>query len=230
MKLSDKIYTCRKKTGLSQEALAEKLGVSRQAVSKWETGEAEPDTGKLKPLAGIFGVTVDWLLTEEEPAEAGASVPTAEEAASRLYGEAGEQPRGGAERGGGNRADWTEGLPRSLEKLARRYGWLAGVYVAVSGAGIAFVGFLAWFTSRSMVESFNSMAGGLGGFGGGFGETVWYDSAGNVIGTSGGMSGFAANNPVSIVGGILLAVGILIVIAGVVLAVILKNRFDGRDQ
>ena len=38
MKLSDKIYHCRKKVGLSQEALAEKIGVSRQAISKWETG------------------------------------------------------------------------------------------------------------------------------------------------------------------------------------------------
>lgn len=38
MKLQEKIYYCRKKSGLSQEALAEKIGVSRQAVSKWETG------------------------------------------------------------------------------------------------------------------------------------------------------------------------------------------------
>ena len=38
MSLSEKIYTCRKKAGLSQDALAQKLGVSRQAVSKWETG------------------------------------------------------------------------------------------------------------------------------------------------------------------------------------------------
>lgn len=40
MKLSEKIYYCRKKAGKSQEALAEELGVSRQAISKWETGEA----------------------------------------------------------------------------------------------------------------------------------------------------------------------------------------------
>ena len=38
MKLSDKIYHCRKKASLSQEALAERIGVSRQAISKWETG------------------------------------------------------------------------------------------------------------------------------------------------------------------------------------------------
>ena len=40
MKLSDKIYHCRKKAGLSQEALAERIGVSRQAISKWETGDS----------------------------------------------------------------------------------------------------------------------------------------------------------------------------------------------
>ena len=44
MKLPEKILYCRKRAGLSQEALAERLGVSRQAVSKWETGEALPET------------------------------------------------------------------------------------------------------------------------------------------------------------------------------------------
>ena len=47
MKLSEKIYACRKKAGLSQEALAERIGVSRQAISKWETGEASPEISKL---------------------------------------------------------------------------------------------------------------------------------------------------------------------------------------
>ena len=51
MKLSEKICCCRKKCGYSQETLAQMLGVSRQAVSKWETGESEPETGKLKLLA-----------------------------------------------------------------------------------------------------------------------------------------------------------------------------------
>jgi len=40
MKLNERIYYCRKRTGLSQEALAEKIGVSRQAISKWETGDS----------------------------------------------------------------------------------------------------------------------------------------------------------------------------------------------
>ena len=66
MNLSDKIYSCRKKTGLSQEALAEKLGVSRQAVSKWETAEAIPELSKIPVMAKIFGVTADWLLSDKD--------------------------------------------------------------------------------------------------------------------------------------------------------------------
>ena len=64
MKLHEKITAYRKKCGLSQETLAEKVGVSRQAVSKWETGDALPEITKLKSLADCFGVTVDFLLDE----------------------------------------------------------------------------------------------------------------------------------------------------------------------
>lgn len=67
MTLSEKIYTCRRKQGLSQETLAEQLSVSRQAVSKWETGDAEPESGKLIALAQTFHVTVDWLLNGDDP-------------------------------------------------------------------------------------------------------------------------------------------------------------------
>ena len=65
MKLSDKIWVLRKKAGMSQEALAEKIGVSRQAISKWETGEAAPEITKLPLLARTFSVTADWLLDDE---------------------------------------------------------------------------------------------------------------------------------------------------------------------
>lgn len=65
MRLHEKIYELRKKEGLSQEALAEKLGVSRQSVSKWETGEATPEVSKLLSLSKLFGVTTDYLLDDE---------------------------------------------------------------------------------------------------------------------------------------------------------------------
>lgn len=66
MKLYEKITLFRKKNGLSQEELAEKIGVSRQAVSKWETGDALPEITKLKALAETFNVTVDFLLDDEK--------------------------------------------------------------------------------------------------------------------------------------------------------------------
>ena len=67
MKLSEKIAGERKKLGWSQEELAERLGVSRQAVSKWESGQSVPDLTKLLGLSKVFGVTTDYLLKETEP-------------------------------------------------------------------------------------------------------------------------------------------------------------------
>ena len=62
MTLGETIQAKRTALGLSQEALAERVGVSRQAVSKWEVGDAVPDTDKLVPLARALGVSVDELL------------------------------------------------------------------------------------------------------------------------------------------------------------------------
>lgn len=65
MAISDKILSLRKENGLSQEAFAEKLGVSRQSVSKWESGTAMPDIDKIVSISEIFGVTTDFLLKED---------------------------------------------------------------------------------------------------------------------------------------------------------------------
>lgn len=65
--VSEKIYTLRRKSGLSQEQLAEKIGVSRQTVSKWENGAALPELEKLITLAQCFHVTLDELTGEGEP-------------------------------------------------------------------------------------------------------------------------------------------------------------------
>ncbi len=59
--LPENLYALRRKSGLSQEQLAEEIGVSRQAISKWETGLSTPELGKLKALSGYFGVTIDQL-------------------------------------------------------------------------------------------------------------------------------------------------------------------------
>lgn len=65
MKLSDKIVGLRKSNGMSQEDLAEKLDVSRQAISRWESGAAMPDANNILQLSKLFGVTTDYLLNDD---------------------------------------------------------------------------------------------------------------------------------------------------------------------
>ena len=62
METKDVIINLRTARGLSQEALAEKIFVTRQAVSRWETGETTPNTETLKLLSGLFGVSINTLL------------------------------------------------------------------------------------------------------------------------------------------------------------------------
>ena len=80
MILADKIIYLRKKKGWSQEELAEKMNVSRQAVSKWESAQSIPDLAKILQLSELFGVTTDYLLKDEIEEEA---VGDAEEACVR---------------------------------------------------------------------------------------------------------------------------------------------------
>lgn len=66
MKINEKISILRRDSGLSQDELAEKLNVSRQSVSKWETGSALPDSDKILALAELFDVSTDFLLRDSE--------------------------------------------------------------------------------------------------------------------------------------------------------------------
>ena len=73
MTLREKLIVSRNKAGLSQMELANQLGVSRQAVSRWESGDTTPSVDKLKTLARIYGVSLDWLCSDTadgEPPEA----------------------------------------------------------------------------------------------------------------------------------------------------------------
>ena len=65
MILADKVMALRKKNGWSQEELAEKLNISRQSVSKWESGASIPDIDKIIALSGLFGVSTDYLLKDD---------------------------------------------------------------------------------------------------------------------------------------------------------------------
>lgn len=115
MNLSEKILHCRRKSGLSQEALADKLGVSRQAISKWETGTASPEIDKLLLLAKEFKVSTDWLLSNE-------SIESNQEERKPQ-----QDPR--------------ENLPHFLRHLTQKYGWLAGLYLIFYGTGATIMGF-----------------------------------------------------------------------------------------
>ena len=69
MILADKIIDLRKKNGWSQEELAEKLGVTRQSISKYEGAQSVPDLDKIIKLSEIFGVTTDYLLRYDAETE-----------------------------------------------------------------------------------------------------------------------------------------------------------------
>ena len=218
MNLAGKILYCRKKAGLSQEALAEKLGVSRQAVSKWETGDAVPELSKLVLLAKAFDVTTDWLLSESEPEPEESPEP-----------EIPPVPETPAQSG-----NWVESIPGVIGRLIRRYGWLYGVYTALAGFGFIVIGAIARGVSLSMERSFFGGMGGMSSFGGygGFPDfagsgTIWYDSAGNVISSPFGSSGIGSSgftNPVAVVGTVVIVIGVVMLIAGAALAEYLRKR------
>lgn len=75
MTLGERIKACRQQAGMSQEKVAELVGISRQAVTKWETNQSAPSTDNLFKLAEIFGTTVDLLLPEKTATE---EIPVAE--------------------------------------------------------------------------------------------------------------------------------------------------------
>ena len=75
--LGGKIQRCRKSLGISQEELAQRLGVSRQSVAKWETGQSVPDLNRLVTLADMLGASLDYLLRDAIPQDAVATAEVA---------------------------------------------------------------------------------------------------------------------------------------------------------
>ena len=75
MMFAENLVALRKVHAMSQEELAERIGVSRQTLSKYETGESLPDIEKCKALADVFGITVDDLICYEKSAGMGLGIP-----------------------------------------------------------------------------------------------------------------------------------------------------------
>ncbi len=85
MKFHEKLYSLRKSKDLSQDELAEKLGISRQAVSRWEMGTAEPSAQNLIEIGKLFGVSIDYLLKDDAEKESCESAPESEKAKSHPF-------------------------------------------------------------------------------------------------------------------------------------------------
>lgn len=208
MKLNEKIAWYRRENKLSQEELAARVGVSRQAVSKWELGEASPDVGKLLALARAFGVTTDHLLNGEEAPERDTPPPQAASTAPPAPSQ-----------------DALPNLPGFLGKMVRRWGWLAGIYLALEGAGVALVGFIArWFFGSmfsAATKASNQMMDVMGGFGMTGGWT--YDGPPELEGAFMDALGIAPQtvpqaSPLSEMGSFFLGVSTLILVIGLIMA------------
>ena len=74
MKLAEKLFELRKEKGWSQEKLAEQINVSRQSISKWESGQVLPEIEKIIELSKIFQVTTDYLLLDENSEKSSTTV------------------------------------------------------------------------------------------------------------------------------------------------------------
>lgn len=215
MKLNEKIAYYRREKKLSQEELAAQVGVSRQAVSKWELGEASPDINKLLALARSFGVTTDHLLNESEEPERSAP-PIREDAPPAPPPDEVSDP--------------ISRLPGFLGRMARRWGWLAGVYIALQGLGVTLVGALARWGFGSMFRAQRQMMSGIDGFGMGGGWT--YSGPPELEGAVMDALGAAQISPqASPFSGfesfamgfatVILAIGLVMVVGGLILAYVL---------
>lgn len=205
MNIGEKIYLLRKQYGLSQEALAERLGVTRQAVSKWESGTSVPELETVVALSKTFGVTTDYLLSNDGPVP-NAAVPSSSAG-----------------------TDWLDRLPGFVGKLFRRFGWLGGVYMAVVGAMFTVMGAFSRYMVRRMFSGFDSgfstVMGGVNGFSGGLGSVVVEsDIPGFSDYFTQQLERAVSQNPVSIIGTFIMVIGIVLMIGGIILAIYLKKK------
>ncbi|WP_298035173.1 helix-turn-helix domain-containing protein [uncultured Dysosmobacter sp.] len=118
MTFGEKLQSLRQKAGMSQDALAEKLNVSRQAVSRWERDETMPETEKVVALADLFGVTTDYLLRAEQA----------------------RQEKQQAERSVPPQRDWMDKLGYLAKTKGYLLGWVLIAWGVLDLAGILLMG------------------------------------------------------------------------------------------
>lgn len=128
--LAQRLSDLRFEHGMSQDAVADAIGVSRQAVSKWERGEAVPDTDNLIALANLYHVTLDSLVSTPKP-EAGEAICYDDAAEARDDASPDECPPSLAQRA----IRWVQGSRRTILIFAG--GLLLGIVVCLAAPGIA---------------------------------------------------------------------------------------------
>ena len=128
MRLGESLFQARKKRGLSQEAVAEQLGVSRQTISKWETDETLPDIRQSKRLAVLYGLSLDELIAFDVDVQ---EIQEAIERTSEAVTEKVDWTKAWSKKypilaryqSEVDTAPYVEGLERLLEELRRQYGY-----------------------------------------------------------------------------------------------------------
>lgn len=155
IEIANRLVNLRKRNHLSQEALAERLGISRQAVSKWERAEASPDTDNLILLARLYKVSLDeLLLTEDEIPEPGGEVQAPSQGEGAVWADGADasgfslpgdsrEPEEGCGQEEGNRQEiWENGIQEQDGQNEGRYYPMAAAIIIC----YLFIGFVfnAW--------------------------------------------------------------------------------------
>ncbi len=149
MTLGEKIQELRRRYGMSQDALAERLEVSRQAVSKWERDEAMPETDKIIRISQVFGVSTDYLLRPDEPAPEPPHAPW------------GPRPRS---------------LERNIERLVRRHGYKVGYLFIAGGVLLCIIALLVMALMPRFGSGMFETAGNMGDpFGNSFNNGIYIE-------------------------------------------------------
>ncbi len=134
IEIANRLVNLRKEMGLSQEQLAEKIGVSRQAVSKWERSEASPDTDNIILLARLYNISLDELLRTED------DIPQAEEATSEPEASGFEQTET-AEETSANFSESSDGYYKESRSGDKVHIGLDGIHVEDSDGDRVHIGF-----------------------------------------------------------------------------------------
>jgi len=143
MTLGEKIYRLRTEQGLSQETFGDKLGVSRQSVSKWETDQSVPELDKIVAISELFGVSTDYLLkatVSEMSTNAQNITASIQNPSGNVPGAEGETPR----EDGFLQIEYLPGQKRRFEyKSKKMIGSLPLVHIGRRAKGVIAIGFVA---------------------------------------------------------------------------------------